>query len=726
LGTPDPLWNLDAHSGNFQEKIEWCVAKSEVFSSPLFVEVAVLPYLTMASASAATTTKQQANTYLMEPTTSDDETQVMAATSVVTTKQQSIFDLVEATNSDEGAKAAAATSEATTNHQANLDLMDAAKSEGEAKAITTTSVARTNEQANLDLLEAAKSDDEAKAVAALTQSGVDVNCRAHMHPNYTPLLRAIFTNSLKVARVLLAEPRVDVNAPDTRGRTALHIASAGALSAIILSQRTDIDWNPTHNAGGTPLHLHSRVTAVDTIPELIKVKSVQLLARSIDGFTALHELAEQESPFPAWFVNRPTPERSCKVIDVLFAELEVRGHNLVTFVNATDVLDRTALHYIAEEGSVEMLKHLLERCPTGMSVTGVDCHSFTPIHLAVRRGHTGIVELLLHMPSMDANIGATVNASPPSGLKPWESDHLDVWRPNLSIKADKELPTAGNLTPLHFAAMEGRTEIVDLLLKWAGIHVAPLDTKGFSPFDYSIQNGHLAVVKLLLEKLENIGEPFTLCDKWLPPLDHSIQKGDLEVVKLLLEKGEPFTLLNCNKQMNMFEILLRLVTEHDKKEIAVHLLDTLGLRTQPLACTITLSSSHQSVLLAVAARENHFKIIRHVLNWYPEVDPNASIELVAEQNLVTSPLHFAALGGHMEAVRELLNHHSLDVNAKDNKKRMPLLCAIKEDKLGVVKTLCFDDPAKRLRATEEYSDGRTPIQIATEANMKEIQNVLLE
>ncbi len=125
-------------------------------------------------------------------------------------------------------------------------------------------------------------------------------------------------------------------------------------------------------------------------------------------------------------------------------------------------------------------------------------------------------------------------------------------RPNLSIKAPKVLPPAGNLTPLHFAAMEGRTEIVDLLLKWTGIHVAPLDTKGFSPFDYSIQNSHWGVLKLLLEKLENRAEPFTLCDKWLPPLHHSIEKGDLEVVKLLVEKGELFTPLNCEKHMSMF------------------------------------------------------------------------------------------------------------------------------------------------------------------------------
>jgi ankyrin repeat protein len=166
----------------------------------------------------------------------------------------------------------------------------------------------------------------------------------------------------------------------------------------------------------------------EAITKLRTIESVQLLARSIDEFTALHELVERESIFPAWF-QATSPEYSCTVVDQLFEGLEARGHDLVSFVNITDVLNRSALHYIAEEGSVKMLKLLLEKCPTGISVTGVNCHGFTPLHLAVRRGHTAVVELLLHVSSMDANIGATVNASPPSGLKPWESDHLEMCRP---------------------------------------------------------------------------------------------------------------------------------------------------------------------------------------------------------------------------------------------------------------------------------------------------------
>ncbi len=334
---------------------------------------------------------------------------------------------MEATKSDEETKAAAATSEATTNHQANLDLMEAAKSDGEAKAITTTWVATTSQQANLDLLEAAKSDDEAKAVAALTQSGVDENCRENFGYRFTPLMLAIRLSNLKVPRVLLADPRV---AADAVGLTALHRSRNEGQTAIILSQRTDIDRNVVHKIGRTPLLHLARMHCAREIQVLSRIKSVELFARSIDGFTALHEVAERELPFPAWF-KKQSPETRCNLVGGLFEGLEARGHNLVTFLNATDILNRSALHYLPEEGSVEMLKLLFEKCPTGMSVTGVDCHGFTPIHLAVRRGHTGVVELLLHLPSMDANIDATVNASPPSGLKPWESDDLELRRPNL-------------------------------------------------------------------------------------------------------------------------------------------------------------------------------------------------------------------------------------------------------------------------------------------------------
>jgi ankyrin repeat protein len=158
---------------------------------------------------------------------------------------------------------------------------------------------------------------------------------------------------------------------------------------------------------------------------------------------------------------------------------------------------------------------------------------------------------------------------------------------------------------------------VCLLLKWKWINVAALDTKGFSPLDYSIQKGHL------------------------------------EVVKLLLDKGEQRIGFNYTIQIGIFENLLHLATKH---EIAIHLLNTLGLRLETSTDTTRNFSCNQSRLLTSAAQNNHFKIIRYILKWQPEVNVNERSEWAAHVGLDATPLHFAALRGHGQVVRELLKH----------------------------------------------------------------------
>jgi len=407
-------------------------------------------------------------------------------------------------------------------------------------------------------------------------------------------------------------------------------------------------------------------------------------------------------------------------------------------VNTTDILDRSVLHYIAEEGCVDILRRLLGKCSSShMDVNSVDLHGFTPLHLAIQNGHTGVVEVLLQLQKIDANVGA-INAShldqpmivqkinrmvealeeayflrmlqpniganvspdiPDGGIevnvsatgrpKPFEQHHFDMCRPNLLSKTPKDL-SSGNLTPLHLAAMEGQTDIVCLLLKWEQINVFALDTKGFSPIDYSIQKGHL------------------------------------EVVKLLLDKGEQRTGFDYNIQIGKFENLLHLAT---KDEIAIHLLNTLGSRMETSTDTTTKFSCNQSRLLTSAAQNNHLKIIGYILKWQPEVDVNERSEWAAHEGLEATSLHFAALRGHGQVVRELLKHPDLDVNTEDNKKMTALLYAIKAGNLDVVKALC-EDKHNRLRANEENSDEKTPLQIVAEANndpsMKAIEKVLLE
>jgi ankyrin repeat protein len=577
------------------------------------------------------------------------------------------------------------------------------------------SLAASNQKANSDLLEAVKAGDESAVVAALAQPGVDVNCCDQAYLRDTPLLLACAgEDNLSIIRLLLKDSRVKVNARDIQGQTALHSCQKDEelLQVILLSQRTEIDWNAADIFGQTPLLWFARIEREESVGRLIGVESVNLLATTIDGFTALHQVAERKTPFPEWATPQGISSR-CNIVDLVLKEVGRRGDDVVSFVDATDILNRSALHYIAEEGWIDILDLLCKFSPN-MNVNGVDFHGFTPLHLAVRNGHDAVVERLLKLQSIDANVGATVNASNPDKMKPFENPNLSVniYRPNLFSKRPKAYPSR-DLTPLHFAAMDGRMEVVRLLLEWEAINIDAEDSAGLTALHYSVQNGHS------------------------------------EVVELLLQKGKPFARLNYDKQCGVFKDLLHLATKREKtiaKTIAIQLLNTLGSRMNAFDDISTKFSSNQpfsdqSRLLASAAVSNHFEIIKYIVEWQPEVNVNERSEWDAIPHVVATPLHFAAVGegvtlvggpkrGHVEAVQELLEHPKLDVNAQDNKKRTPLLYAIAAGDVDMVKVLCQKDRFHRLRATEENPDGRTPLQIVAEANsnpsMKAIEKVLLE
>ncbi|CAM6004713.1 unnamed protein product, partial [Sphagnum balticum] len=231
----------------------------------------------------------------------------------------------------------------------------------------------------------------------------------------------------------------------------------------------------------------------------------------------------------------------CKIVKLMLEELGRRGHEVVRLVDATDILNRSALHYIAEEGCIEILE-LLCMSSANMSVNGVDFHGFTPLHLAVRNGHDAVVERLLKLQSIDANVPATVNAA---GLTPlqysvqnshWEVVELLLEKGNPSATLNINAVDSEGRTPLQLAVMNRRMAVVRLLLEREGINIDAVDSAGLTPLQYSVQNSHWQVVELLLTK----GKPTLNIDAvdstGRTPLHFAIECGRMEVVSLLLQR----------------------------------------------------------------------------------------------------------------------------------------------------------------------------------------------
>ncbi|CAK9209795.1 unnamed protein product [Sphagnum troendelagicum] len=351
--------------------------------------------------------------------------------------------------------------------------------------------------------------------------------------------------------------------------------------------------------------------------------------------------------------ERSTHPNTDAVTDIIEAELQSEVAN---FVNQKDNIGRTALHYIAEDGCVKILDKLLnwftvEKARSEVDVNVKDYYGFAPLHLAVRKGHTQMVERLLNEPKTDAGVTVGPLRRPETGRSGWKEEHLEMCRPNLemcrpnlSSKAPKgKIPIVG-LTALHFAAIGGHTKIADLLVNWKRVTkqgdqsktttvvVTAEDTKNLpSPFTFSIYNKHLDVATLLLRHITK--DPH-----------HEVFK---RVLALALGEQE----IDCDRVVKVFN-----KSEQDGD----------------------LSKTFERLLI-VAANENLPDVIRNIFNWQPEVDVNFQAKWEDKRNSSTS-LHFAVLRGHVDIVRQLLSQKSLDVNAEDSKERTPLQIAVEGDR----------------------------------------------
>jgi len=328
-------------------------------------------------------------------------------------------------------------------------------------------------QADLRLLEAAKSGTIREVQLALNQA-VDPNCREIGGYRFTALHRAIYSNT-SVAGVLLADLRVDPNVDDTLGHTPLHLGWRGCVPAMERSVRVrDVNWDFQDKIDQTPLLYHARLGNETSLIALLghSELEVSMAKKTKDGFTALHQVVEQDRRFlPNWREFQSLDKR-CDLVGILleakrrratgrpFSNVQSEELDLQNFVNEEDFLGRSVLHYIAEEGSVAILDKLLsyftvQAVKDGIHVDTPDVHGRAPLLLAVQRGHGDMVRKLLTFPGrqIDPTVAATVITWNPARLLPYEESHKELCRPNLSSKAPTEKYSG---TPLHFAVNVSR------------------------------------------------------------------------------------------------------------------------------------------------------------------------------------------------------------------------------------------------------------------------------
>ncbi|XP_077368738.1 ankyrin repeat and SAM domain-containing protein 1A isoform X8 [Festucalex cinctus] len=184
-----------------------------------------------------------------------------------------------------------------------------------------------------------------------------------------------------------------------------------------------------------------------------------------------------------------------------------------------------------------------------------------------------------------------------------------------------------------------------LLSIWRGPNVNCVDSTGYSPLHHAALNGHSEVVELLLrnEALTNIAD-----NKGCYPLHLAAWKGDEHIVRLLIHQGPSHPKLN--EQNNDNETPLHCAAQYGHSQVVRLLLEEL---TDP-----TMRNNKFETPLDLAALYGRLEVVKLLLSAHPN--------LLSCNTKKHTPLHLASRNGHLSVVEVLLDA-GMDINYETEK-----------------------------------------------------------
>ncbi|WAO96056.1 NACHT domain-containing protein [Fusarium falciforme] len=231
----------------------------------------------------------------------------------------------------------------------------------------------------------------------------------------------------------------------------------------------------------------------------------------------------------------------------------------------------------------------------------------------------------------------------------------------------------------------------------AGINIDAKDSHGRTPLWWAAENGHEAVVRLLLKRCAYTDA----ADKWgRTPLLLAAANGHEAIVRLLVDRGAH---TDAADKWGRTPLLLAAGNGH---EAIVRLLLDLGAHTEAV-------DEWGRTLLSYAAERGHEAIVRLLL------DRGAHTDAADEGG--RTPLSIAAANGHGAVVRLLLERGA-HTDAADKWGSTPLWRAAENGHGAVVRLLL--DRGARTEAADKW--GSTPLSIAAASGHEAVMRLLLE
>jgi ankyrin repeat protein len=281
--------------------------------------------------------------------------------------------------------------------------------------------------------------------------------------------RPLFIVSIALAAAMLPAHAAWAATSDTRLADAARARDIAAVHTLI-AQKADPN---VPGSDGTPaLHWIVRVDDVDT---------ARLLLRN-----------GADPTLPNRYGVRPLSIAAGNGDAAMVATLIDAGAD----PNAADPSGETPLMAAARVGSPDTARTLLDR---GANLEATDpAYHQTALIVAIREHRPGVVALLIERHA-DVNVRTRVGATPPFILPnsvPGFGHGVGIVRGG-SPDRGRRSPVPGGMSPLQYAARDGRLEIAQALVA-AGADVNARDGNDITPLITAITNNHVDVARFLV------------------------------------------------------------------------------------------------------------------------------------------------------------------------------------------------------------------------------------
>ncbi|XP_065573844.1 putative ankyrin repeat protein RF_0381 [Artemia franciscana] len=328
---------------------------------------------------------------------------------------------------------------------------------------------------------------------------------------------------------------------------------------------------------------------------------------------------------------------SCRLIPLDHAAVESnlleKGSNANFKTDNRDNHRKTSLYCVAAEAKIGICQLLVSKF---VKTNLLDYKGYTPLHMAVKNGHTSLVCYLLEKGS-----------NPNLRAEHWE-DH--------------------GKTPLHFASEEGKPDICQLLVS-KGANINLLDYNCYTPLHFAAEEGKLDICQLLVSKGAHINSTYSP----LAPLHLAAKKGHMAVAEYLLTKGaNPH--LRASGWSNGGKTPLHFAAAEGKLDIC-QLLVSKGVH-------IDILDNNNFTPLHWTAKNGHIS----VAYYFSEKGADLNFKAENREGSGITPLHLAAAKGTLDICQFLVSKGA-HIDAIDNKRLTPLHWAAKRGQISVANYL---------------------------------------